>query len=307
MEWEEIWQQLSLNNQGYPEAAIQAVLATPAHQERMLIEFERVAEEPDEMAASPFVLQAMHVLAQCREKRALQPMLRVAALPSENLDFILGDILTESFAACLASVCGDERFLQGFVENPQHDQWARNAMLDALTIRIHEGDLDPAPICVWAIKLAESIAARLQQASTEESDNWTQQILANELLLEGLADLLVDTGSPEVLPHLQRWGDADLLDINQAGMDFYQKQLGRSLAERADERRQCDRGYIRDAAAKLRGWACFSEAWAREYQPARIVSQALPPMQPIVKPPKIGRNDPCPCGSGKKYKKCCAP
>ena len=25
----------------------------------------------------------------------------------------------------------------------------------------------------------------------------------------------------------------------------------------------------------------------------------------VVKPPKIGRNDPCPCGSGKKYKKCC--
>jgi len=22
---------------------------------------------------------------------------------------------------------------------------------------------------------------------------------------------------------------------------------------------------------------------------------------------KIGRNDPCPCGSGKKYKKCCMP
>ncbi|HQP10905.1 MAG TPA: SEC-C metal-binding domain-containing protein, partial [Candidatus Omnitrophota bacterium] len=21
--------------------------------------------------------------------------------------------------------------------------------------------------------------------------------------------------------------------------------------------------------------------------------------------PKVGRNDPCPCGSGKKYKKCC--
>ena len=25
----------------------------------------------------------------------------------------------------------------------------------------------------------------------------------------------------------------------------------------------------------------------------------------IRKPKKIGRNDPCPCGSGKKYKKCC--
>jgi len=22
-------------------------------------------------------------------------------------------------------------------------------------------------------------------------------------------------------------------------------------------------------------------------------------------PPKVGRNEPCPCGSGKKFKKCC--
>lgn len=29
--------------------------------------------------------------------------------------------------------------------------------------------------------------------------------------------------------------------------------------------------------------------------------------EPVVREePKIGRNDPCPCGSGKKYKKCCA-
>jgi preprotein translocase subunit SecA len=27
--------------------------------------------------------------------------------------------------------------------------------------------------------------------------------------------------------------------------------------------------------------------------------------QPVVKGLKVGRNDPCPCGSGKKYKKCC--
>ncbi len=25
----------------------------------------------------------------------------------------------------------------------------------------------------------------------------------------------------------------------------------------------------------------------------------------VVKGPKIGRNDPCPCGSGRKYKQCC--
>ena len=27
--------------------------------------------------------------------------------------------------------------------------------------------------------------------------------------------------------------------------------------------------------------------------------------RPVVKDHKIGRNDPCPCGSGLKYKKCC--
>lgn len=29
------------------------------------------------------------------------------------------------------------------------------------------------------------------------------------------------------------------------------------------------------------------------------------PSQPVVRSVKVGRNDPCPCGSGKKYKKCC--
>ena len=30
-----------------------------------------------------------------------------------------------------------------------------------------------------------------------------------------------------------------------------------------------------------------------------------PVRKPVVKTQKVGRNDPCPCGSGKKYKKCC--
>lgn len=32
----------------------------------------------------------------------------------------------------------------------------------------------------------------------------------------------------------------------------------------------------------------------------------MPKVETVVHDgPKIGRNDPCPCGSGKKYKKCC--
>jgi len=29
------------------------------------------------------------------------------------------------------------------------------------------------------------------------------------------------------------------------------------------------------------------------------------PKQPVIAAKKVGPNDPCPCGSGKKYKKCC--
>ena len=38
-----------------------------------------------------------------------------------------------------------------------------------------------------------------------------------------------------------------------------------------------------------------------------IKPMALPPTekQLVRKPPKVGRNEPCPCGSGKKFKKCC--
>ncbi len=32
-----------------------------------------------------------------------------------------------------------------------------------------------------------------------------------------------------------------------------------------------------------------------------VDGEILPPVEPV----KVGRNDPCPCGSGKKYKKCC--
>ncbi len=51
--------------------------------------------------------------------------------------------------------------------------------------------------------------------------------------------------------------------------------------------------------ARVDGW--FAEAEAR-----RSASAAAPPTGGFVRSaPKVGRNDLCPCGSGRKYKKCC--
>ena len=43
-----------------------------------------------------------------------------------------------------------------------------------------------------------------------------------------------------------------------------------------------------------------------EDMPAEMPAEEVPVIQPAVRMMgKIGANDPCPCGSGKKYKKCC--
>lgn len=44
---------------------------------------------------------------------------------------------------------------------------------------------------------------------------------------------------------------------------------------------------------------------ASEEEYRRLTAPRPPKTGQVVKSKKIGRNDPCPCGSGKKYKKCC--
>jgi hypothetical protein len=36
-----------------------------------------------------------------------------------------------------------------------------------------------------------------------------------------------------------------------------------------------------------------------------VGTESATQQQPVLKGKQAGRNDPCPCGSGKKYKKCC--
>jgi uncharacterized protein YecA (UPF0149 family) len=70
-------------------------------------------------------------------------------------------------------------------------------------------------------------------------------------------------------------------------------------------------GPLEDAIGELSGWYAFSDAaqqdQARQTSSpghGRLAYADLP--QPVVDPFKgVGRNDPCPCGSGKKFKKCC--
>ncbi len=46
--------------------------------------------------------------------------------------------------------------------------------------------------------------------------------------------------------------------------------------------------------------------WYYSDKKSRVQTTAAKAKGPVVRSgPKVGRNDPCPCGSGKKFKKCC--
>jgi len=64
-----------------------------------------------------------------------------------------------------------------------------------------------------------------------------------------------------------------------------------------------DRETILAAAPdKIADWVVILNEWRlANTQPL----QDIDPRVVTVPRKKVGRNDPCPCGSGKKYKKCC--
>ena len=52
--------------------------------------------------------------------------------------------------------------------------------------------------------------------------------------------------------------------------------------------------------------AAFQRKKKKELEQARMAGAGDMQVQQVVRSgDKVGRNDPCPCGSGKKYKKCC--
>ena len=53
------------------------------------------------------------------------------------------------------------------------------------------------------------------------------------------------------------------------------------------------------------GWEHKIELRPDEPEEITDLEMLLNPAEPVIAEKDVGRNSPCPCGSGKKYKKCC--
>jgi SWIM/SEC-C metal-binding protein len=59
------------------------------------------------------------------------------------------------------------------------------------------------------------------------------------------------------------------------------------------------------AAFEKNGWNYKIELDPGKPEDVGDLTRLLAPPKPTVAEKKIGRNEPCPCGSGKKFKSCC--
>jgi hypothetical protein len=114
-------------------------------------------------------------------------------------------------------------------------------------------------------------------------------------------------------------GDRRLGDRLRAGVNLFHAP---QEALRAFRRREDDEGLVRfaiecaaseeavllDASDRESLREAAADAGRRLGREVEIVFPGRDPVakiEPVRAAAKIGRNDPCPCGSGRKYKKCC--
>ena len=178
------------------------------------------------------------------------------------------------------------------------------------------------------IKRPESEAALLRMLEGEKEED-LQTMLAAELCdlcttegLEAVRRLIVEDRYD---PQMEDLPEQLLIVGKMVGYEPPEAAQWRTHVERRvkDRERRMKSGAMEEMIRELRerfrrnepGWSNPDEAGegadddvsAADWSPRDYVPPLPPPIaEPIRRTePKVGRNDPCPCGSGKKYKACC--
>ncbi len=170
-----------------------------------------------------------------------------------------------------------------------------------------------------AIDAVVAAARRQGSDALESALEWLAGIVANE---EEDWDLRLCSGNTLLdFPRVQHRQLLEDMAARQGfmGVHFSQNDVQQAYAamqDKADWDRFGDpwKFYLpSEIAARQQRWTEEDTendpvAWDEDYGSSgnEFLDEAYPFEAPYVRAePKIGRNDPCPCGSGKKYKKCC--
>lgn len=233
----------------------------------------------------------LYLLAKWRDTRAYPLVIRWLSLSDDASTHLTGDVLTQDGARMLAAVCdGDLEPIKQLVLNREANEYSRSAAITSLAL-----------LSVWR---------EIPRDTTLDYFNW----LAHEGLerepnyvWSALAAECADIEALVVFPELRRAYDEELIDprnIGRSELDEVEASPRGEHLERVKDRYPP----IDDVAKATWWWGCFekrvSDRSAVELALARE-GESDGTKKTHRAPGKVGRNEPCPCGSGKKYKKCC--
>ncbi len=247
---------------------------------------------------------AVYLAAEKRESRAYRPLVRACHCTEERADELFADDVGVQLGRMLASVCdGDIAPIKALAEDRGAGLWCRYAALHALVVRVLEGDADRDSVLAYIKALCEGEAKVLQQAGSDDDGG-------DGDFLTWAIDATCELGPAPLLEDIRGWFDEGLIDPSVRGLKWFEKNAAMPvedcLAEAAVKE---DNRYIRDAVDEMASWVCYDIS-----EPDRSSSHQASGWPPqdghgggtvVRDQPKVGRNDPCPCGSGKKFKKCC--
>lgn len=135
--------------------------------------------------------------------------------------------------------------------------------------------------------------------------NWREHLREMDLLQEGIS--LRAYGNKDPLIEYKKESFYVFEDmIFRIQEEVTQKVFTRVLVNQANLQNVLDRiKTMHNEVSVFNNNGPAIEQQSKPQMPQMNNPQPQSKTQPIVNAEKIGRNDPCPCGSGKKYKKCC--
>jgi hypothetical protein len=257
--------------------ALRAVLAHAADGERLT----------DNDATLLF--RGLHILGAHRDTSACRPLLKLLRRPEEDLDFLLGDLATVSLPRIMAGVFdGDTDAFFDAIADRKIDEFSRHSLLGAAAFLTWDDKIDAA-------RMVGFLERFHREGLADDGDvAWGAWLLSIAMLgLKHLVPLAKDAWrAKRIPPEMMRWQEfEEILAQAESAPDDIKRFEREHL------------GYIDDALRSLE--------WSRPAPKIELDKTAVwpPPPQPAepVRNPMrhVGRNDPCPCGSGKKAKKCC--
>ena len=235
---------------------------------------------------SPVVYAPVHAwraLAQLRAGEAIAPLLELLRRADDDMDDWINGDLPESLAQFGAAVLDP---LTAHLADPANGEWSRvNA---AATIGL-VGKKHPELRMDSITRLVAQLGQFAEQSET-----------LNAFLISPLWDLR----AVEAMPVIERAFASGRVDESVLG-DLEDVQIEFGLKTEREHPRKPNR--LSERGDKLHAkWAADGISLPDEdgHFPEDEMDKPQH-TQPYIAPPKAGRNDPCPCGSGKKFKKCC--